>query len=699
MELFDDEKVDDYDIGGLPGIEDSRLTKEELRNVRSRLRSQINRDSANSEKRAAAAARDMISRSELYSSEHYRKSQELARRDNAIAYGTAAVASRVLNSMGVNVPVKVDTIERSNEPPVTAFTNFESIHVRINLKHYNEADFDSMVKLLHNVKGIVYHEGGHILFTHSFFDMVQAVHKARNAYCSEYGTFPSTHGYKGDILRLAVDREWLTLEQYNMIMNPDVKVDIRMVMRAWNVLEDQRMETAMVNTSPVMARYFTEIVINNVIIPGREASAYPWIIGRTYLPKNVRQFARSMAETLPQSEILPVMEKIIMQYRRSNDLFEMYDLCIDFAECLVVWQNGKNDGGGQPGDHGSSQYPHARKGTPSPVPDPDNSSIEQPNPTEGSEQASENSNPDNDKDQNDHVDETPPSTESVAGKPDKDSPSTADRNTNSSLREMLDDFLKREESDTNINEVSEFLSTVNDAKNALVMPNQSIQTMIDDEIAKSVLVTNSMRDVLDKLVVQVDPSWVFYQEHGVLDPVAFEMREPGDSNYWSGLDGAGSNGHDISITMLLDTSGSMGAFDTELSVAAMGIRKACEQLNIPCTILTFSDDVRMVAEGDKDTNYVRVSAVGGTEISSAMHVINNFRYGKTHHLVVILTDGEWSDIKDLRSFSEPGRHTMLIGFNIDDHYLANKGADSRAVITDLAQLPAKVTHALAGYLM
>jgi hypothetical protein len=41
----------------------------------------------------------------------------------------------------------------------------------------------------------------------------------------------------------------------------------------------------------------------------------------------------------------------------------------------------------------------------------------------------------------------------------------------------------------------------------------------------------------------------------------------------------------------------------------------------------------------------------------------------------------------------------LVGFNISEQYLSNKGADSRAVITNLSELPMKVTYALAGYFM
>jgi hypothetical protein len=698
MELFNDE-VDDLEE---EIVEDVRFTREELRNVRSRLRSQINRDSANSEKRAVNAARDIISMSELYNNPEYRKNLARTRTTNAIAYSAANLASKVLSSMGLKLPVRVETFNATDKPSVMAYTTFKDIHIRLNLSGYDENNLDNMVRLLNNVKGIVYHEGGHVLFTHMFYQIYKTVHQARGVSFNEYGVKHATHKFDGEVLQWGVDNGLLSQDAVKNLMLTNANIDY--VMRAWNILEDQRMETAMVTLSPVMARYFTEIVLGNVIIPGRENLSWPWLVGRTYLPKEIRSVMRELALTRVQGALIPAMEEIIMQYRRSNDVFEMYDLSVKFAEYLIVWQNDGRDSARDPGEHGaSSSYiptDDPRSGSPSPVPIPDDGAQQPkdaPDIKEG--HGDKNNEEPNDESEGEGEDGEKTSNRGDKGaKPSDDKP-IANRNTNQHLRELIDEALKRTPTETNQMEVNEFLSDVNEAKQSLVIPDRTVEPMTSDEITQSIAVANSMRDVLDKLVVQVDPSWVFYQENGVLDPVAFDMREPGDTNYWSGLNGDGGTGHDLAVTLALDTSGSMGGFDTELSVAAMGIRKACEQLDIPCSILTFNDDVAMVVEGDKDIDYVRVSACGGTSVASTMNVISNFRYGKTHHLVVILTDGEWSDIKDLRAWSSPGRHIMLVGFNIAEHYLSNKGADSRAVITNLSELPMKVTHALAGYFM
>jgi hypothetical protein len=137
---------------------------------------------------------------------------------------------------------------------------------------------------------------------------------------------------------------------------------------------------------------------------------------------------------------------------------------------------------------------------------------------------------------------------------------------------------------------------------------------------------------------------------------------------------------------------------SEASISAMGIRKACDQLGIPCTLTTFNDDVYMMAEANKSVDYIRVEATGGTSIVNAMMALDDQRSGKTHHLVVILTDGEWLDVKDTRLWAQPTRSITIVGFgNNTSSYVSNKGADHWLVIEDLLELPNIVTDSLVQH--
>jgi hypothetical protein len=702
MELFNE--VDEDVIEELEP--DGRLTKNELRNTRSRLRNQVNRDMRNSEKRSVDAARRLIDQASLAAQKsNYRDKRHKAA---AVCYGAAALANKVLNSLNVQVPINIQPrarISDGNEPGVKAYTDFESIQIEIDTARYNTEDPVSMARLLNDVKAMVYHEGGHLLFTHTFYETCKYVHNKRGARYNEWGNFTAARKFPGDALRFGVEAGIITEEtyKYHSLTIPNITE----VMRAWNILEDQRMETAVVNTSPIMARYLAPLVLANVSVKGEEAMAWPWIVGRKYLPKEARDIYRELAMGTKAAPLLPRMEEIIMQYRRSNDLEEMYDLCVEFAEYIMIWvmQFASKGRPGEPGGHGT--YPGGtmdsqRGNEVSPVPNPDSGDApSQPDVDQVSRDTktdSSDASGDQDGGGKESDNNGDPESGEGAGPAGADK-KPANRDTNAYLRSIRDQLERSNLDDTRSTEVNELAADINYARNALVVPDMTRQVMDDEERKRSVEVSNTMRDVLDKLVSNSDPSWTFYQENGVLDPVGYEMAEPGEFNYWSALDGDGRVTQNLSVTMLLDTSGSMAAHDTELSVAAMGIRKACEHLEIPCTIMTFNDAVHMVVEGTDNTDYVRVSAAGGTEVFDAMQTINHYRYSKDYQLVVILTDGEWSDVNDIRMWASPGRHIMLVGFNMNPSCLVNKGADSVITIKNMSELPAKVTNALAGYFM
>jgi hypothetical protein len=703
----DDEKVfseDDDEELGLKSS-DPRLTRNELRNTRSRIRNQVARDSRNSEKRAVDAARRIIDQASHYANENAALARTKKRKAEAVCYAAANLANKVLNSFNITVPVMIEPMghkPKADEPGVGAYTDFQSIRIRIDTTRYNTDDPVSMARLLNDVKAIVYHEGGHMLFTHKFYDVCKEVHSKLGISYNEWGNFTASRKFTGNALQFGLTNGVIDVPTFKTYT--DNTPPISMIMRAWNILEDQRMETAVVNTSPVMARYLSPLVLANVATPGKEEMAWPWVIGRKYLPKKARDVFRDLALATKAAPLIPRMEEIVMQYRRSNDVHEMYDLCVEFAEYMFVWLaqfSGKGQQPNNPGEHG--QYPGQDNGRANkvvPVPNPDDyESDGQPIAESTNPSTQPNDEKDSgcgDKDENGKSDADNESSEDGAG-PAGQEQATANRDTNASLRDIRDELSRKIMDSTKGAEVNEFMADVHTATSAFVVPDQTRQLMNTEERQRSIEVNNRMRDVLDKLVSHDDPSWTFYQDTGVLDPVGYKLAEPGDFNYWSDLSGEGRTTQNLSVTLLLDTSGSMGADDTELSVAAMGIRKACEHLGILCTVMTFNDQVRMVVEGTDNTDYVRVAANGGTEIFNAMQTINHYRYAKDFQLVVVLTDGDWSDVKDLRTWSSPGRHIMLVGFRMDESYLVSKGADSIISIDNLSELPVKVTQALAGY--
>jgi hypothetical protein len=458
--------------------------------------------------------------------------------------------------------------------------------------------------------------------------------------------------------------------------------------QSWNVLEDQRMERAMVVTSPIMAKYFTSIVAKYAIDPQLPGLAWPWLVGRTYLPKELRRAVRAEAERMEAAHLIPRMESAILAYCNASDARTMHDAVIEMHICLMEWLSSNNGKISEVDRHSGLFKDDKRSSQEMPVPPTPMEPDDNGDSSEGGSPSDDAGEDTQEKDENDgDSDSDKDSTDKSAG----------DGVSDKSIKEQLEQIVNQNISSTNINEVNEVMADINTSQGMMAIRDDTIKQMNNTEVTLSTEVRNRMLDVLDRLVVQVDPSWMFYRENGVLDPTAYTTREPGDMNFWSGMDGDKGNGHDLAVSLLIDSSGSMGNEIENVSIMAMGIRKACEHYDIPCTITTFSEDVRLVAAGDEECGFVKVEAGGGTQVFDAMTILDDQRYGKHNHLVVILTDGEWSDLKDVRIWGKPTRHIMIVGYNVDHSIIADKGANSAITISNINELAPLVTNSLAGY--
>ena len=659
------------------------FTRKELTNSRSRLRNMINRDAINADKRAKRLA------SQLLAQQHpvTMRQKEEARREGAILSSLGALSGKVLNSMGISPRINIDhTNMGTNGPSFNCYTDFIDINIQININHFNLDDANDVLSLVHTVKGFTYHEGGHIMWS------TPPTYLCQLAKCNK------DHMWTGSYIRGHVDDARL-----KAILN--TRMGTSSFHQAWNILEDQRMESAMVTASPIMSRYFSTIVARYVYEPGRENIAWPWIVGRTYLPRELRQFLRNEAAKHKHAHLIPHMEDAVMTYRSSNDPKVMHDCVLKLAECLILWLEDDSSGGlNNPDLHGStSKYNESGSNRKRIVPVPESPEFQLEKPEESAGDKGDKS---SDTEINSDGKPTESESSDSAGDDGKEKnkgdaesavSSAGSESAPKTVKDYFDDIVANNMSQVSNSDVNEFLSNVNNNLRQIAARDESITPMSPDEIKECTDVRNGMLDVLDRLIVQVDPSWMFYRDNGVLDPTAFLTREPGDMNFWSGMDGDKGNGHDLAVSLLVDTSGSMEGRIGRTSAVMMGIRKACEHYDIPCTITTFSDRLRLVAAGDEHVDYVKMGAGGGTHVMDALLSLDDQRYGKRYHLVVIITDGEWTDIKDVRAWGDPCRHIMIVGIDISHDLIHNKGGNSAVSICNPSQLAPLVTNALAGY--
>jgi len=183
--------------------------------------------------------------------------------------------------------------------------------------------------------------------------------------------------------------------------------------------------------------------------------------------------------------------------------------------------------------------------------------------------------------------------------------------------------------------------------------------------------------------------------------VSYLTHDPGDTDYWAYYEGEGSTGHNLAVSVLLDTSGSMEAFMDQLSISAYGIRLACDALDIPCTISTFDTQASSLYPHDEDAQPVHIYSGGGTNPRAALKQVKNQRLDKARHLVVCMTDGSWAGVKSIKPFVEPGQHWLLIALGDSPYcmtYVEGKGADATMFISEVEDLPRVIEKSLVSYL-
>lgn len=660
--MFDDIESDDELEEFVQHYKPSRLSKKELNNAKARIRGAINRESKASKKRQDEMASYILNYAAQRSHANTSAANLRKRKAHGVMVGVSRLSSSVLSTLDVRVPIHVEGTR--HVPIASAQTDFKSINIYVNLDNYNAEDRHGLASFIHMTKGLVYHEGGHVKWTTPFNKLVELSGR--------------TDLNRGDKYRLV---------------------------KAWNVLEDQRMETAMCSVSPIMGKYFTSIVLNVVINLQDIGANWPWIAGRTYLPTDIRQVIRDAAEERDINGIIDAMTNCVMGYRKSKCPKEMMRYVIQFSGYLELWGADLKSPDTHNWDNWGYGEDYSDAPTPDSIPDVQDQPLEKPS-SGITRPVIEDPKPDEKPEHDEEPDKVVKSDKDEtqnggSGAPSsgvKDIPTVDSQRIAEELAQRISEEIEDNVQSVKDHELDDFISTVNEHSSKPVLTDPTISLMNNKEIESTVEVTNSMVSVLERLVVQVDPAWRGYQEEGVLDPTLFRLREPGDTNFWSGLDGEGNNGHDIALSVLIDSSGSMGSKMDKVSISAMGIRKACEQLGIPCTITTFNDDVYMVADANENVDYIRVSATGGTSVINAMMALEDQRCGKTYHLVIILTDGEWSDVSDTRLWSHPSRSITIVGFGYGmDGYISNKGADHWLVIEDLMELPNIVTDSLVRH--
>lgn len=503
---------------------------------------------------------------------------------------------------------------------------------------------------------------------------------------------------------------------------------------AWGILEDGRMEDQMSRSNPVMEDYFKTMVLNFLVSSEVPGYSWPGVVTRTHLGEelidSMREFAYQYAESEGKSrDLVDRIENQIHVYRQSKTIHEVISAISRMSALLEEWrpENSETEyreNNGNPTMGNPHQDPGNLYNSPTVV----NEKPDFGDPSKGWEISNEDNPQENEQEGQDtgqvnkgssgvgiksnDSSNSQSDSSSEETKSGEDSDAGGSTGTGGVVKSSVDyEELRRKMKEmheqysdklVSTDDATKFIAEVNNELRLDVPHNSATTQMSSKVLSRAKEVENGMLNALEPLAVSADPQWRFRQEDGVLDPTTYKLKEPGDTDYWLDYEGEGAHGHDLAVSVLLDTSSSMGEWMDELSAGAYGIRKACESLSIPCTVSTFDTQAYLLWDSDEEAHALQVHDGGGTNPLDSLQQIKNQNAGKTKHLIVVLTDGHWSGVNSVIPFIQPNQHWVLIGLSYSEDYALNlvnkKGAHVAIGITNVADLPKQVELALTGFL-
>lgn len=465
------------------------------------------------------------------------------------------------------------------------------------------------------------------------------------------------------------------------------------LLQAYNILEDNRIETLLVakypSTIPSLTKATLEYLLGDITSnPDLMCLAFPLIRGRKYLPIEVRQQFADLFTAKFGLELAQQVASIIDEYRHlafPMDFDRAYELVVAFNDCLREFaqdlpethQNGKGQGGqgdeqgegeqgqGQQGEQG--QDSQQGQGQQSQVGNCDSRNpmkngraesgkkqqeiAERSKATDGqSEQLNDNSNPeqttnDNDGDTNGGVNggDTSPTSEQ--------SPSNQDGNHNGTgtnladlIKDTIADLMQSQQVKQEIKSTQEAIR--NSTKGIGNLPKAKYFEYPIDPAYKTT--AHNFGRELENLLLDNDPAWLTENPTGKLNvgrAMRMDINDVGTVfDRWD----TGNDAFDIEAVVLVDNSGSMGGQIYEATQAMWTIKRALEEIDSSVTVMTFNHDSRLLYESGERVSpntYRAVQSSGYTDpyeglIEAEQLFLSSKRKTK---LLFIISDGGWGN--------------------------------------------------------
>lgn len=462
-------------------------------------------------------------------------------------------------------------------------------------------------------------------------------------------------------------------------------VQVEGLHNAFNILEDQRIETFLTSIYPSTIPYLVSTFLRFCIQSDASwQSNFVLMHGRRYLPSDVRsEFRRRFI----RQDLIPAFEAIIDEYRTlvyPSDGDRGLELTREFNTLM------NNMGGNvqDPHGHSSQRRPDINSGRPESAAEQreaaesvesadkdleerderDDTSSDSDSGTEedanGEKEATEGDSS-SESDSTEEGDEEGKGSSSGLGSDSQsngeldDSPSTdiaggrgsggprIDKIADEKLRELLDRAAtKYEQSDSVVQDVA-------DKQRAIVNDGEGIGSSLDGRNYRESMIdpqdvslVRRFTSILERLSADSDPGWESHASSGRVN-IRRVMEGAGYDELWDRWEDGNNESTDIECVIAIDTSGSMTYMIDQASRALWVIKRSLETLDANVTVITYGNDSYVAYQrGDRAsrTHYRRLAAAGTTNARPAVREAAAILEASNRHnkIFISITDGQWN---------------------------------------------------------
>jgi hypothetical protein len=286
--------------------------------------------------------------------------------------------------------------------------------------------------------------------------------------------------------------------------------------------------------------------------------------------------------------------------------------------------------------------------------------------------------------------------------------------TDEALQEAIDEAEAERDADPTLDaDVRALHDALNSQTSDLLPYTAGVSTDAEAQAAADNLAQN-VEQAFQENTIEKAPGWVEGQRRGFVNVLRYETRRPGDVEFFRAYTDTEAPGHNISVSVYLDYSASMGSSVKGLAQTGYACKRACDNLDIPCTVVLWDTSATVLWDATERAEALPVIvAVGGTDPSVALADLDNQRYEKDIHIVIIMTDGAWSGPCATQGFlanykgDTPGRYFIGLGYSSNDwgggpaeqmaEGLRRYGCDEAHGIQNLMDIPGYLEQALVAF--